>query len=59
VLAHIIPAGTGGLEKESIVLCYQIRTLDKNRLTKKIGKYDRAEGEARKPKISAEFGLSV
>ena len=33
----LIPANTGGLEKESIVLCYQIRTLDKKRLIKKLG----------------------
>jgi len=35
-----IPAFTGGLNKESIVLCYQIRTLDKKRLFKYIGKID-------------------
>ncbi len=39
----IIPAGTGGLEKESIVLCYQIRTLDKKRLAKEMGKIDDLE----------------
>ena len=39
----LIPVGIGGLEKESIVLCYQIRTLDKKRLTKKIGKIDALE----------------
>ena len=33
----LLPASTGGLEKESIVLCYQIRTLDKKRLIKKLG----------------------
>jgi len=38
-----ISAGTGGLEKESIVLCYQIRTLDKKRLTKETGKIDDLE----------------
>jgi len=39
----IIPAGVGGLEKESIVLCYQIRTLDKQRLMKQLGKFDKLE----------------
>jgi mRNA interferase MazF len=34
----LIPNGTAGLTSESIVLCYQIRTLDKQRLTKKFGK---------------------
>lgn len=34
----VIPNGTAGLTSESIVLCYQIRTLDKQRLNKKFGK---------------------
>ncbi len=34
----ILPVGTAGLTSESIVLCYQIRTLDKQRLSKKFGK---------------------
>ena len=33
----LIPSNVGDLENLSIVLCYQIRTLDKKRLTKKIG----------------------
>ncbi|MCZ7394144.1 MAG: type II toxin-antitoxin system PemK/MazF family toxin [Candidatus Methanoperedens sp.] len=33
----LMPANTGRLEKESIVLCYQIRTLDKKRLIKELG----------------------
>ena len=33
-----IPTQTAGLTAESIVLCYQIRTLDKQRLVKKYGK---------------------
>ncbi len=33
----LLPAGTAGLVHDSIVVCYQIRTLDKNRLDKKIG----------------------
>ena len=39
----LIPVGIGGLEKESIVLCYQIRTLDKKRFTKEIGTIDDVE----------------
>lgn len=35
-----IPTNSVGLEKESIVLCHQIRTLDKKRLIKEIGKID-------------------
>ncbi|HBB98455.1 MAG TPA: type II toxin-antitoxin system PemK/MazF family toxin [Blastocatellia bacterium] len=33
----LIPAGTAGLDLESIVLCYQIRTLDKQRLIRNLG----------------------
>lgn len=39
----LIPKGIGGLTKESIVLCYQIRTLDKKRLIKKLGTIDSVE----------------
>ncbi len=39
----LIPAGSGGLELESIVLCYQIRTLDKRRLMGVMGKIDDLE----------------
>jgi mRNA interferase MazF len=33
----LIPAGTAGLDLDSIVLCYQIRTLDKQRLIRALG----------------------
>jgi len=33
-------ADTGGLTRDSIALCYQIRTLDKRRLTRKFGVVD-------------------
>ena len=33
----LLPAGTAGLASDSIAICYQIRTLDKNRLGKEIG----------------------
>ncbi|MCA1623666.1 MAG: type II toxin-antitoxin system PemK/MazF family toxin [Acidobacteria bacterium] len=36
----LISAGTAGLVSDSIVLCYQIRTLDKQRLTKRFGKLE-------------------
>ena len=32
-----LPAGTAGLSADSIALCYQIRTLDKNRLERDWG----------------------
>ena len=34
----LLPLEMSGLQKESILLCYQIRTLDKKRITKEIGK---------------------
>jgi len=33
----LLPAGVGGLPAESLVLAYQIRTLDKQRLTTRYG----------------------
>lgn len=36
----LLPAQTANLTNESIVLCYQIRTLDKQRLIKMIGNLD-------------------
>jgi mRNA interferase MazF len=33
----LLPAGTGGIAVDSLVLCYQIRTLDKSRLIVEIG----------------------
>src|SRR3990170_2894066 len=35
-----ISAGTGGLSHDSIILCYQIRTLDKKRLIRDMGKIE-------------------
>ena len=36
----LLSVGTAGLVSESIVLCYQIRTLDRQRLIRKFGKLD-------------------
>lgn len=36
----LIPASIRGLEKDSIALCYQIRTLDKRRLIRDLGKIE-------------------
>jgi mRNA interferase MazF len=33
-----LPAGTAGLNKDSIALCHQVTTLDRKKLHKKIGK---------------------
>lgn len=39
----LVPAGSAGLSIESIVLCYQIRTLDKQRLQRYLGVLDSTE----------------
>lgn len=36
----LLPAGKAGLPNESVVLCYQIRTLDKQRILKFYGTLD-------------------
>ena len=36
----LLSSGTGGLTEDSIVLCYQIRTLDKQRLSRLYGRVD-------------------
>jgi len=41
----LIPAEIGGLYRESIVLCYQIITLDKRRLIRGIGKIEDLEAQ--------------
>jgi len=41
--SHVkIPAGTGGLRLESIVICEQIRAINKTRLREPLGRFDRA-----------------
>lgn len=35
--AIILPTGTGGLRLESVALCHQVTTLDRSKLTDKIG----------------------
>jgi mRNA interferase MazF len=41
----MIPAGTAGLDRESVVLCYQIRTLDKQRLLRQLGVLDETSAQ--------------
>ncbi len=36
----LLPAKTAGLRVDSIALCYQIRTLDKKRLERRLGRLD-------------------
>src|SRR3954464_14217209 len=43
----LLPAGSIGLPQESIVLCYQIRTLDKVRLVRHLGSLNDEDTKAR------------
>ena len=58
----LIPAEIGGLYKESIVLCYQIRTLDKRRMIREIGEIRdleaKSEGNARAEDVSKHSAVS-
>jgi mRNA interferase MazF len=35
--AVLLPEGTGGLAKDSVALCHQVTTLDRSKLTQRIG----------------------
>ena len=52
----LIPAGNYGLEKESIVLCHQIRTIDKARLSKK---YGQISSKTKKEEIMEALGFQL
>ena len=55
---HIEIDGTKfGLEKESVILAEQIRTLDKSRLIKKVGILDKVTMEKLKKAMEISFGL--
>jgi len=53
-----LPSGMTGLPRDSLALCYQIRTLDKKRLIKKIGEINDQElQEDIKESISFQLGI--
>ena len=55
---HIeLPARSTGLQKDSIVLLEQIRTIDKHRLKEKMGKLDDNSMEMVDEAIGISFGL--
>ena len=55
---HIEIEGTKyGLEKDSVILAEQIRTLDKKRLREKVGKLDEETMEKVKKAIEISFGI--
>ncbi|KAF5410031.1 MAG: hypothetical protein C5S47_07885 [Candidatus Methanogasteraceae archaeon] len=56
----LLPAEIGGLYRASIILCYQIRTLDKRRLIREVGKIE--DLEAQQEIIDAlcfQLGISI
>lgn len=55
---HIEIEGTKyGLDKDSVILAEQIRTLDKKRLREKVGKVDEETMEKVKKAIEISFGI--
>ena len=55
---HIEIEGTRyGLDKDSVILAEQIRTLDKKRLREKVGKLDEETMEKVKKAIEISFGI--
>ena len=55
---HIEIEGTKyGLEKDSVILAEQIRTLDKKRLKEKVGRLDKSTMEEVKRAIEISFGI--
>ena len=56
----LISQGTGGLINESIVLCYQIRTLDKKRLIRDMGIIDEPDlQECIIDSLSFQLGITI
>lgn len=56
----LLTAGIAGLDKNSILLCYQIRTLDKQRLVQELGKMEKTElQEAVIQALCFQLGISI
>ena len=56
--SHVkIPAGVGGLEEDSVLLCEQIRVIDKRRLLRKTG--DVGEGDLLKVAVALKLILGL
>ena len=57
---HIsVNAGGGGLQKDSIVLLEQVRTIDKQRLKERMGNLPQEEMEKINRALSVSFGLGM
>lgn len=58
--SHVfVPAGVGGLSQDSVVLCEQIRVIDKSRIMRVIGHLDDVYMEQLATALSTILGLSI
>ncbi len=56
--SHVfVPAGTGGLSQDSVVLCEQIRVMDKRRILRVLGRLDDSYMQNIAKALSAILGL--
>ncbi|MDJ0577830.1 MAG: type II toxin-antitoxin system PemK/MazF family toxin [Xenococcaceae cyanobacterium MO_234.B1] len=57
--SHVfIPAGVGGLSQDSVILCEQIRVIDKSRIIKVLGNLNQEYLEQLNQALSIILGLS-
>lgn len=54
-----IASGEGGLSKESVALCHQLRVLDKTRLIKKLGQLESSTLAALETTLLFTLGYSI
>ena len=56
--SHVfIPQGTGGLDQDSVLLCEQIRVIDKRRIVKVLGRLDNSFMQSIKKALRVILGL--
>ncbi|MFB8792009.1 MAG: type II toxin-antitoxin system PemK/MazF family toxin [Potamolinea sp.] len=55
----LVPTGVGGLSQDSVVLCEQIRVIDKSRIIRVIGHLDDSYLEDLTQALCAILGLSI
>jgi mRNA interferase MazF len=55
--AILLPKGTGGLRQESVALCHQVTTLDRSKLTDRIGELPTASLERVNEGLRAALAL--
>lgn len=54
-----LPRGSGGLSRESAALCHQLTTLDRTKLTKRVGQLDASAMRAIEAAIRAALDMEV